>query len=350
MNMTETAQRMKKGSAHIEILDFLRGIAALSVVLFHFSGSALPTIKPNALTDFFSWGKLGVQVFFVISGFIIPYAMYASGYNIKNAFKFIGKRLIRIGPPAWIAVLLLFIIYYGAIAMNGKPVEGMPWPGISFEATIANLFFSYSLIGTGLYNEVYWTLEVEFQYYVIIAFLLPVLLKYAKNELALTAILLAVNATYLIHFDRILFFQNNSFFLLGILLFLYKTGHIKRGYMGYATIVMMLICYAQQGLPNAFAAIITFLTIAYVQFTNPVTTFLGKISYSLYITHHFAGITAEFILRNLTGLQVSEPLKVVMVLVYTGIAILFAWIFYLLIETPSLRLAQKIKLTKYKNN
>lgn len=338
-HLTSKPQR----KSHIEILDFLRGIAALSVVLFHFSGSALPTIKPNALTDFFSWGKLGVQVFFVISGFIIPYAMYSSGYTIKNAGRFILKRLVRIGPPAWIAVLLLFVVYYGAIAMNGRPVEGMPWPGINFEAIIANLLFSFSLIGTGYYNEVYWTLEVEFQYYIVIALLLPVLIKYSKNEFLLSVILLTLSATYFFHFNRIVFFRDNSFFLLGILLFLYKTGNIQRKYMCYATFGAILLCYGQQGLPNSFAAIITFLTIAYVRFSNPITSFLGKISYSLYITHHFAGITSEFVLRNLTGMQVSEPLKVIMIFVYTGIAIVFAWLFYLLIETPSLKLSKRLK-------
>jgi peptidoglycan/LPS O-acetylase OafA/YrhL len=344
--MTEKSMPSNTGKAHIEILDFLRGLAALSVVLFHFSGSALPTIKPNALTDFFSWGKLGVQVFFVISGFIIPYSMYKSGYKIKGFFKFISKRLARIGPPAWIAVLLLFVIYYGAIVMNGRPVQSMPWPGISFEALVANLLFCYSILETGLYNEVYWTLEVEFQYYIFIALTLPLILKYATNELILTLIIGAISLTYFVHFEKILFFRDNSFFVLGILLFLYKTDQIKRNYFIYTSLIMMIICYAQQGLPASFAAIITFLIISYVNFSNPVTTFLGTISYSLYITHHFTGIASEFVLRNFTGMEVSEPLKVIMIFVYTASAVVFAWLFYKIIEKPFISLSQKIKTTK----
>jgi len=334
-----------KAKSHIEILDFLRGLAALGVVLFHFSGSALPTIKPNALTDFFSWGMLGVQVFFVISGFIIPYSMYRSGYSLNGAFKFIFKRLARIGPPAWIAVLLLFVIYYGAIAMNGRPVESMPWPGISFEAILANIFFCYSILETGLYNEVYWTLEVEFQFYIFIALMLPLIIRYVSNELILTIILGLISLSYFVHFEKIWFFRDNSFFLLGILLFLYKTNLIKRNYFIYTSISMMLICYAQQGLPASFAATITFLVIAYVRFSNPITSFLGTISYSLYITHHFTGIASEFVLRNFTGMEVSEPLKVIMIFVYTGCAVVFAWLFYSFIEKPFIRFSQKIKTT-----
>ncbi len=340
MSKTVNIQQEK---AHIKILDFLRGIAALSVVLFHYSGSALPTIKPNALTGIFSVGQLGVQVFFVISGFIIPYSMYSSGYHLKNAGKFILKRMARIGPPAWIAVLLLFVIYYGALAMNGRPVQGMPWPGISIESIVANLFFSYTLMGTGLFNEVYWTLEVEFQYYLFIAFALPLFLKYAGNKPILSLLLIAVSATWFINYDRILFFRDNSFFLLGIVLFLYKINRIDRFYFQFASLALMLICFLQQGLPNSIAAVLTFLTIAFVRFSNPVTSFLGTISYSLYITHHFSGVASEFVLRNVTGLQVSEPLKVVMVFVYTGIAIIFAWIFYKLVEIPSLKLSKRIK-------
>ncbi|HMT27945.1 MAG TPA: acyltransferase [Bacteroidia bacterium] len=343
MNQPVESAPVKKGKAHIQILDFLRGIAALSVVFFHFSGSALPTIKPNALTDFFSWGKLGVQVFFVISGFIIPYSMHVSGYSVKSAGKFIYKRLARIGPPSWIAILLLFVIYYGAIAMNGKPVEGMPWPGVSIKTIVANLFYLYSVLNAGMYNEVYWALEIEFQYYIFIALMLPILQKCSKNEFLLSALLGAISLTYFFHLNTIWFFRDNTFFLLGILLFLYKTNQISRTYMSYASIALMLICYAQQGLPTSFAAIITFLVIAYVQFSHPVTNFLGKISYSLYITHHFAGIASEFILRNLTGMEVSEPVKVLMVFVYTGIAIIFAWMFYMLIEKPFIHLSQKIK-------
>ena len=79
---------------HIEIIDFLRGIAALSVVLFHYATSSIASIKPNATSEFFEWGRLGVQVFFVISGFIIPYAMYASSYKVNDIGKYLFRRFL----------------------------------------------------------------------------------------------------------------------------------------------------------------------------------------------------------------------------------------------------------------
>ena len=336
----------KSSKKHITILDFLRGIAALSVVFFHFANATLPTIKPNLLSDFFNWGKLGVQVFFVISGFVIPYSMYVSGYKLKNAGLFILRRLTRIGPPSWVAILLVVGIYYGSIYINGKPVEGMPWPGTSLKTILANLTYSFSLLDAGKYIDVYWTLEVEFQYYLVIAFLLPLLVRFSNNKVALTLLMVGLSSTYLVHFEKVLFFRDNSYFLLGILLFLYKTDKVERKYFIYMTMAFMLICYGQQGLPGSFAGIIAFLIIAFVHFENPVTSFLGKISYSLYITHHFSGVASEFILKKITGESLPELTKLVMLFVYSGCSVLFAWVFYMMVEKPFIRLSQKVRARK----
>lgn len=336
-----------KSNNHIQILDFLRGLAALSVVFFHFSGSALPTIKPNFVTDFFSWGKLGVQVFFVISGFIIPYAMHKGGYTLKGAGAFILKRIIRIGPPSWIALLLIVAIYYGGIFLNGRPIEGMPWPGVDLRTIVANLTYMYSFLDAGKYNEVYWTLEIEFQFYIVIALIHPLLSKFSGQPVLLSGLLLLLSCTYFIHNDEVLFFKDNSYFILGILLYLFKTGQITKNYFSYSTMAAMLICYAQQDLTSALAGIVSFLVIAYVRFSNPVTTFLGTISYSLYITHHFTGIISEFVLRNLTGMSPSMPVKTLMVFVYAGLAVCFAWLFYRFIEKPFIHLSHpKKKITQ----
>ena len=74
------------------MIEFLRGVAALGVVGFHFANSTLPTIKPNPMGDFFEWAKLGIPVFFIISGFVIPYAMYTAGYRLRDAGRFFLKR------------------------------------------------------------------------------------------------------------------------------------------------------------------------------------------------------------------------------------------------------------------
>ena len=78
-------------------LDALRGIAALSVAGFHFA-SEMPGTWFTAL---FSKGWLGVEVFFVISGFILPCALQARGsYSFPRHYPhFLWKRILRLHPP-----------------------------------------------------------------------------------------------------------------------------------------------------------------------------------------------------------------------------------------------------------
>jgi peptidoglycan/LPS O-acetylase OafA/YrhL len=77
------------GKPHIPQVDYIRAIASLAVALFHLGGKELPVL---------SYGWLGMQMFFLLSGFIICWAIPRS-YNWKLSGRFISKRLIRIEPP-----------------------------------------------------------------------------------------------------------------------------------------------------------------------------------------------------------------------------------------------------------
>lgn len=327
---------------YIEIIESLRGVASLGVVLYHFANSTLPTIKPNPIGSYFEWAKLGIPMFFIISAYIIPYSMYSSGYTLSDGWKFMIKRLARIGPPSWLAILLMAMVYYGAVWMKGKPIEGMTWPGAHIGTILANLFYSFTLFDTGMYIEVYWTLEIEFQFYIFIALLFPVILKSTGNLTQLSVILLLLSLTYYIPGHRVLFFRDNAFFILGILLFLYKMELLPRPWFIYAMLTAILMCYIQHGVYGTAGSLIALLAIAFVKFSNPITNFLGMISYSLYITHHFSGVVAEYLLRNITGYEVSDPVKVAMLIIYTAIAIAFAYVFYLIIEKPFIKISHRL--------
>ena len=332
----------------IEVIESMRGIAALGVVCFHFGNGTLISLMPNSFGPFFEWAKLGIPVFFIISGFVIPYSMYTAGYTIQNAGRFFLKRMTRMVPPAWASILVIMAIYFAAVAINGKPIEGMTWPGTSLKAIMGNALFSFDLFHVEKFIEVYWTLEVEFQYYLLIPFLLPLILKYHDNLKVLSFIFIIINATFLIHHDRILFFRFNSYFILGMLLFLYRMNLIPRNYFIYATGLTAIACYSQIGIYEGCASVIGVFTIAFVRFQNPVTNFLGMISFSLYITHHNTGIVAEYILRNLYGPNPSDPVKFIMFLVYLSLAIGAGWVFYKLVEEPFMNLSKKIVINPNK--
>jgi len=82
-------------------IDALRGIASLAVCWFHLTNGYSEESMVRASGQF---GWLGVEAFFVISGFIIPYALFKGRYRMSDDWKtFIWKRVIRIEPPLCIS-------------------------------------------------------------------------------------------------------------------------------------------------------------------------------------------------------------------------------------------------------
>lgn len=93
MNRKELTTDILKGKQHFEILDGLRGVAALAVVIFHF----MEWIYPDASKNFIGHGFLAVDFFFCLSGFVIGYA-YDSRIGTMGVKEFFKSRLIRLHP------------------------------------------------------------------------------------------------------------------------------------------------------------------------------------------------------------------------------------------------------------
>jgi peptidoglycan/LPS O-acetylase OafA/YrhL len=140
---------------HIKLLHFLKGIAALVVVLYHYSGLLLPTLNPNYFTSILTYGEYGVQIFFIISGFIIPYSMTKSNYTLNDFWKNLCRRCIRLAPPAYVAMLFSILIYFSAIIVLKRPIDGISWSGENWQAILGNLTFTAPLIQSSWYNPVF---------------------------------------------------------------------------------------------------------------------------------------------------------------------------------------------------
>jgi len=111
------ADAINEPTGRIAIVDSLRGIAALAVAWYHFTnGGHLLTAGVLKSSGEFGW--LGVEVFFVISGFIIPYSMFRSGYQLRsNGSTFILKRVIRLDPPYLLAIVMTIALAYASAAV-----------------------------------------------------------------------------------------------------------------------------------------------------------------------------------------------------------------------------------------
>lgn len=142
------------------LLDGLRFVAALSVVIHHFTarrnnawGTPVHDLFP-ALGDVTAYGALGVEFFFIISGFVI--LMTAWGKSIPS---YVASRVARLYPAYWVAVaatatLLTFI-----------------WPGqksLKFGEILLNFTMLQGAVGAPNVDGVYWTLFTELRFYIII--------------------------------------------------------------------------------------------------------------------------------------------------------------------------------------
>ncbi|WP_433467803.1 acyltransferase family protein [Spirillospora sp. CA-128828] len=150
-------------------LDLLRFAAATAVVLYHFTGFGGAGPWPAPSRDVFPeiapvtrFGYLGVDLFFVISGFVI--LMSAWG---RSPGEFGVSRLVRLMPAYWVSVLLGAFVY-GLFRM-GHGVPGL---------VIPNLTMLQGGLGLENVDAVYWTLWVELHFYVLAAVLAGVGITY----------------------------------------------------------------------------------------------------------------------------------------------------------------------------
>lgn len=112
----------------LPIVEYLRGLAALSVTWFHLTN----TYDPSWVQASGSFGWLGVEVFFVISGFIIPYSIYVlfPRYSLTDFPAFVMRRILRLEPPYLVSIMLVIGLWHISAIFPGftgamPPVD--PW-------------------------------------------------------------------------------------------------------------------------------------------------------------------------------------------------------------------------------
>ena len=174
---SRAATLMREDARHYPALTGLRGWAALWVFLYHAWVFATPrqiTVELGDfvlnLTPFLSIGGAGVSIFFVLSGFLLglPFAEWQAGLRGRPALgRYLFRRVARVFPAyyAQLAVLLIVAYFSGGPGISDGP------------ALLRHLLMLFMLppLGTQALNGVWWTLPIEFSFYLvlpILAFLL----------------------------------------------------------------------------------------------------------------------------------------------------------------------------------
>ncbi len=323
-----------KQNMHVPVLDGLRALAALSVCFFHFVCGPTNFVTDETVLDIFSYGKYGVQLFFVISGFVIPWSIATSNYHIKKYFHFLLKRFIRLEPPYICSIVMIVALIYLRTVYTDAPDIRVLSPNQLF------LHLGY-LIPFSNYDwiiDVYWTLAIEFQFYLFMGLFYFIII--SKSPVVRIAGYISVLS--------LSFIGTNDFlpywlpvFLIGNLLFLFISERIKAMEF-YITISLVAIYLAfWYPLPILFASIIPTLALLFCfSYYNKILTWLGKISYSIYLFHTIVGTATINVLSHHVH---SSFMKFIIVMVGIGVSIVFSYIMYRIIEVPSKKLSAKIK-------
>ncbi len=256
-------------------IEVLRIVAALWVALYHFtttnqSAQHFPTV--GWLTWLGASGHLAVHLFFVISGFVIPYSLARSGYVLCGYFRFVRKRIWRLHPLYLINVLFCASM----IRLPGGWSDA--WP---------HFFYLNDILARPWYLAIYWTLALEMQYGLVIALLFP-LLAHARAEVRWIT-LGAFLGSSLLGISKTWFPYYAGFYGLGMVVFWKHTGRI-----GWPGLMLGLAAclYVQQdhfGSAHMLCGGVAVALILWGNFTLPCGQWLADSSYAFYLFHPAVG-------------------------------------------------------------
>ncbi|GAA2937430.1 MULTISPECIES: acyltransferase [Streptomycetaceae] len=148
----------------LRALDGLRLLAALMVAAYHYGGrggditaawGSSPAVQFPTAHTWFAYGPLGVQIFFVISGFVIC----MSGWG-RSLSSFFASRVARLMPAYWAAVVLVTLVF-------ALPV--VAYEAVSPSDALVNLTLLQQPLGVDRVLGVCWTLWAEIRFYALFA-------------------------------------------------------------------------------------------------------------------------------------------------------------------------------------
>jgi peptidoglycan/LPS O-acetylase OafA/YrhL len=341
------AARGRKDGGRLRVLDSLRFVAALAVVLFHYTGRNSPAwgegvrqVFPT-VSRFTIYGDFGPYLFFMISGFVV--LMSAWG---RPVHAFVASRVGRLYPAYWLAVLGTAAVVF--LDQRMVPV----WKQLGFAGVGINLTMFQSAFGVGHVDGVYWTLWVELKFYLLLAVMAMIGITRARMmALCLVWPLLGALATQT-HSDLLATLLEPScapYFCMGILLYLvYRDGwSLSAGVLLAMNYLFALWIGKSFFLQSAFeaagyrisfkgvAVLLTLCLAAMIVATlTPVAriewrwlTVLGAITYPLYLIHEYPGWE---VIRQVGG---RIPPHVLVPALVTGM-VLLAYLVHRVVERP----------------
>lgn len=275
-------------------------------------------------------GRYGVQLFFVISGFVIFLTLTRS----RSLWDFAANRFSRLYPPYWACIAITFVVMLG-------------WPLPGFEVTGRQVLVNLSMLQYWLFTEhldpVYWTLSIELAFYSFVGCLhLVGWLKHVERWIAVwLALAIAVrlaDATDTFHISPMirsaLLLEHGHFFFAGVLFY-----RIREDGGSPLRLFLLITCVGAawliRDIPHALSLVAA--SLAFAAFirgwlgwlvVRPLL-FLGSISYPLYLLHQNIGYA---IISNLENAGLTHE---AWLLVPVVASILLATAVHIIVEKPA---------------
>lgn len=317
----------QQGSQRLQELDVLRGIAAIAVLICHYT-SEFNVVGYLLDEQVFKLGSYGPHLFFIISGFVILMTLQ----RCQRPADFVFSRVARLYPVYWFGVL-----FSTSLLIAWAPPTETP----TATQFVGNLTMLQTWLRIPDIETCYWTLGVELKFYVI-AFGLLAMGQIQRTELFVTLWLIVVTAyrladasvglPHLIGTPLIIDFA--QLFAAGMMFYrLFAEGHsLLRHLVIVATLPLQ---YFAEGLEStvvvsAFIAVFYLFVFGRLAWTNwQPLVFLGNISYPLYLVHGTLGYVVIHFLANL-----KAPFWL-LILVPTMASIAVATVVHFYLERPS---------------
>ena len=344
-------------------IDGMRGVAALGVVVYHMSLNLEPDLShllPDVINIIFSYGFLGVPIFFVISGFVISLSVGDSRISLNYTGQFILRRSVRLDPTYWVAIAIAI-----TLMMVKNQFLNISEPLPSFSHVLVHMFYLQDLLEIKpTISVIYWTLCLEVQLYLFYIFTLwaSQIITVHKNKLEYFAhvLLVIVVGIYSLSLEHKLtslnipglFIPFWHYFLLGVLV---SNVVRKLPYSSHVLVAWLILEIAfQAGIDiKAFSigGIVTsiFIYILWIfnsldkAFTNRGYQFLGKISYTLYLIHPDVGWKTISVGKLILEDYMSPILAGVLFISGIIVSIVCAYLLHIGVERPSLWLCSRLK-------
>lgn len=294
--------QLNTSTDYLPVVTSLRGLAATAVCWYHFIWSTVDYIEQEQVRALAYYGQYGVHLFFLISGLVLPLSLLRRQYHWQQFPTFLWRRLLRLEPPYLVSVLLA-VVYLVLQSYRHQTTVAVSW-----YALLAHIGYWVPWVsGVEWFNPVYWSLAVEFQYYLFLALCFP-LFQWSWTRYLLVIAMLSLP---FYSFEKELLLRWLPIFLLGINMALYRKTWIRAA--EYWTIMLLSLVSIAYFFDPATVVILCIgcsLIITQTNWSPKFLEWLGERSYALYLLHLITGQ----VLINVLSHHFDTPWQKVLVL------------------------------------